>query len=180
MIYAKAANLRIEDMTQIFKINSLVLTVYATDANMYINVKGNVTGGLTMASKKRLIEAKNDKEKVLRAICALSNNIYGIEVVNTKDIMARTKLSKYKVIQNIHLLREDGLVKRASMGCPAQVSRGEYEELICDAAPPVNGWALTKKGYASAEYKVAEAEYLNGLAEWANGKQGESIEHEVQ
>ena len=50
-------------------------------------------------------------------------------------------------------------------------SRGEYEELICDAAPPVNGWALTKKGYASAEYKAAEAEYLNGLAEWANGKQ---------
>ena len=45
MIYAKAANLRIEDMTQISKINSLVLTVYATDANMYINVKGNVTGG---------------------------------------------------------------------------------------------------------------------------------------
>ena len=45
MIYAKAANLRIEDMTQIFKTNSLVLTVYATDANMYINVKDNVTGG---------------------------------------------------------------------------------------------------------------------------------------
>ena len=45
LIYAKAANLRIEDMTQISKINSLVLTVYATDANMYINVKGNVTGG---------------------------------------------------------------------------------------------------------------------------------------
>ena len=64
------------------------------------------------------------------------------------------------------------------MGCPALVSRGEYEELICDAAPPVNGWALTKKGYASAEYKAAEAEYLNGLAEWANGKQG-SMEQEV-
>ena len=45
MICAKAANLRIEDMTQIFKINSLVLTVYATDVNMYINVEGNVTGG---------------------------------------------------------------------------------------------------------------------------------------
>ena len=45
MIYAKAANLQIEDMTQISKINSLVLTVYATDANMYINVKDNVTGG---------------------------------------------------------------------------------------------------------------------------------------
>ena len=129
--------------------------------------------------EKRMIVAKNDKENVLCAICALSNNIYGIEVVETKDIMARTKLSKYKVIQNIHLLREDGLVKRASMGCPAQVSRGEYEELICDAAPPVNGWALTKKGYASAEYKAAEAEYLNGLAEWANGKQG-SMEQEVR
>ena len=130
-----------------------------------------------MSEEKRLIDAKNDKEKVLRAICAASNNTYGIEVVKTKYIMDRTKLSKYKVIQNIHLLREDGLVKRASMGCPAQVSRGEYEELICDAAPPVNGWALTKKGYASAEYKAAEAEYLNGLAEWANGKQG-SMEQE--
>lgn len=61
MIYAKAANLRIEDMTQIFKINSLVLTVYATDANMYINVKGNVIGGLTMA--KEYIE--REAEKVL-------------------------------------------------------------------------------------------------------------------
>lgn len=127
-----------------------------------------------MREGKRMSDAKNDKEKVLRAICALSNNIYGIEVVRTNDIMACTKLSKYKVIQSIHLLREDGLVKRASMGCPEQVSHGEYEELICDAAPPVNGWALTKKGYASAEYKVAEAEYLNGLAEWANGKQGEA------
>ena len=57
MIYAKAANLRIEDMTQISKINLVVLTVYATDANMYINVKGNVPGGLTMASEKRLIDA---------------------------------------------------------------------------------------------------------------------------
>ena len=124
-----------------------------------------------MSEEKRLIDAKNDKEKVLRAICALSNNTYGIEVVKTKYIMDCTKLSKYKVIQTIHLLREDGLVKRASMGCPAQVSVGEYNELICEAAPPVNGWALTKKGYASAEYKTAETEYINGLAEWANGKQ---------
>ena len=57
LIYAKAANLRIEDMTQISKINSAVLTVYATDANMCINVKGNVTGELTMANEKRLIDA---------------------------------------------------------------------------------------------------------------------------
>ena len=51
MIYAKAVNFLIEDMTQISKINSLVLTVYATNANMCINVKGNVTGGLTMELK---------------------------------------------------------------------------------------------------------------------------------
>ena len=43
-----------------------------------------------MSNKKRLIDAKNDKENVLRAICALSNNIYGIEVVKTKDIMAQS------------------------------------------------------------------------------------------
>ena len=57
LIYAKAANLRIENMTQISKINSVVLTVYATDANMYINVKGNVPGGMTMAEliKEKII-----------------------------------------------------------------------------------------------------------------------------
>ena len=57
LIYAKAVNLRIEDMTQISKINSLVMTVYATGANMYINVKGNVPGGMKMANEKRLIDA---------------------------------------------------------------------------------------------------------------------------
>lgn len=57
LIYAKAVNFLIEDMTQISKINSLVLTVYATGANMYINVKGNVPGGITMANEKRLIDA---------------------------------------------------------------------------------------------------------------------------
>ena len=111
-----------------------------------------------------------DREKVFKAICSMSNNIYGIDVITTKSIINSTGLSRYKVIQNIHLLREDGLVKRASMGRPAQVSGGEYEELICEAAPPVNGWVLTKHGYASVEYKAAESEFLKGLEEWANGK----------
>lgn len=111
-----------------------------------------------------------DREKVFKAICSISNNIYGIDVITTKSIINSTGLSRYKVIQNIHLLREDGLVKRASMGLPAQVSGGEYKELICEAAPPLNGWALTKHGYASVEYKAAESEFLKGLEEWANGK----------
>ena len=37
-----------------------------------------------MSEEKRLIDAKTDKEKVLRAICAISNNSFGIEVVKTK------------------------------------------------------------------------------------------------
>ena len=74
------------------------------------------------ASGRRMIMA--DREKVFKAICSMSNNIYGIDVITTKSIINSTGLSRYKVIQNIHLLREDGLVKRASMGRPAQVSGG--------------------------------------------------------
>ena len=37
-----------------------------------------------MSEEKRLIDAKNDKEKVLRAICAVSNNTV-LSVVRRKD-----------------------------------------------------------------------------------------------
>lgn len=61
------------------------------------------------------------------------------------------------------------LIERASMGLPAQVSRGEIEELICEAAPPINGWKLTERGYKSNVFKIAEDDYLKSLAELANG-----------
>lgn len=46
-------------------------------------------------------------------------------------------------------------------------SGGEYLELVCEAAPPINGYALTKSGFKSAEYKAAYEEWKTSLEEWA-------------
>lgn len=106
MIYAKAANLRIEDMTQISKINSLVLTVYATDANMYINVKGNVPGGLTMTNEKRLIDAnaliaEYDRVHIgepgkARKLIEDAPTIDAVEVVRCKECLYYEKGKDYE------------------------------------------------------------------------------------
>ncbi|MCM1328398.1 MAG: hypothetical protein NC253_03070 [Ruminococcus sp.] len=112
---------------------------------------------------------KTDTEKVFRVICKFSHNFYGISVFPAKLISERVGMSKYKTIKILHDLRNNGLVKRASQGCPAQFSHGEVEELICEDAPPINGWALTPKARKTIGYMDAEKEYLKGLAEWANG-----------
>lgn len=107
--------------------------------------------------------------KVLWALCELSNNVYGIDVIQTKSIMECTGLSKYNVKKQLHFWHDRGLIERASMGRPAQVSCGEIEELICEAAPPINGWKLTEKGRKSQVFKIAQDDYIKSLEEWANG-----------
>lgn len=109
------------------------------------------------------------KSRVFWAMCELSCNHYGIDVITTKNIMNSTKLSKYMALKQLRLWREHGFIERASMGCPAQYSGGEYDEMICEAYPPINGWRLTKKGCESGTYKTAQKEYLDGLLKWANG-----------
>lgn len=119
--------------------------------------------------------SQKDMQTVLERMCDLSQNFYGVDVFTSKDIMRRTSLTRYKVLQVLNHLRETGIVERASMGCPAQMSYGEITEMICEAAPPVNGWRLTSKGRETDAYKAAVKEFNNSLAEWANGdKDGES------
>ena len=84
LIYANAANLRIEDMTQISKINSLVLTVYATGANMCINVKGNVPGGMTMDDlvyRKELRDALYEADAVTMQGVKIINQLPAVDAV---------------------------------------------------------------------------------------------------
>lgn len=114
-----------------------------------------------------------DKNAVFKALCDYTQNWYGIDIITSAELEMRTGLSRYKIIQALHLLREDGLVSRGSRGCPAQYSYGEITEMICDAAPPVNGWKLTKKGYDTDVYKAAKKEFLKGLEEWANSRDDE-------
>ena len=62
---------------------------------------------------------------------------------------------KYKMRKALKELITDGLIEYTSQGCPAIESCGEYTELVCEAGPPINGYALTKVGFESKEYQEA-------------------------
>lgn len=77
--------------------------------------------------------------------------------------------TKYSVRKCLKSLMQDGVICYKSMGCPAVVSYGEIPELVYDAAPPINGYTLTKKGYQTPEWKNAYKEWEKSMEEWANG-----------
>lgn len=81
-------------------------------------------------------------------------------------------LTRYGARKALKELIADGLVEYTSQGCPAVVSYGEVPELVCDARPPINGYALTKKGFESDRWKQAYAEWCKSMEEWANGRVG--------
>ena len=66
-------------------------------------------------------------------------------------------------------LISDGLIEYKSQGRPAVVSNGEYQELVYDAMPPINGYALTKKAFQTEEWLKAKTEWNASMEEWANG-----------
>ena len=94
-----------------------------------------------------------------KAVVPISNIIYLIN-----------GLTKYRARKALKELINEELIFYTSQGCPAIVSYGEYEELIDDARPPINGYALTTKAYKSATFKDRKAEFDKSLEEWANGK----------
>ena len=106
---------------------------------------------------------------VFKEMCNLSQNWEGWYVFSARLIASGSKYSVYQVRKALHELRDFGLVKRDSEGCPAQVSYGEVPELICEAGPPMNGWSVTKKGKETDVYEKAFQEYCKGLEDWANG-----------
>ncbi len=123
-----------------------------------------------------MLKNQTDREKVLKQISSLDFalcNLFDLRVLPAQSIANATEMSKYKVLKILHELRDDGLVERASQGCPAQVSYGEITELICDAMPPLNGWALTAKGRETDVYKAVKDEFERGMEEWAKGCVGE-------
>ena len=91
-------------------------------------------------------------------------------VVSISNIIALLgDVTKYAARQALKSLREDGVVEYTSQGCPAIMSYGEVPELIADAAPPINGYCLTKKGFETPEWKQAYKEWCKSMEEWANG-----------
>lgn len=89
-------------------------------------------------------------------------------VVSAKEIAKILKWTEYRTRKAIKALVERGWIERASVGCPAVVSYGEYTELVCDAMPPKNGYAITKAGFQTDLWKQAYAGWCKSIEEWAN------------
>lgn len=93
----------------------------------------------------------------------------GYAVVPIASLMLfESNISKYKMRKALKELIADGLLEYTSQGRPAIESIGEYTELVCEAAPPINGYALTKAGFESDEYKEASEQRIRAYREWAN------------
>lgn len=75
-------------------------------------------------------------------------------------------VTKYGARKALKALINDGLVCYTSQGCHAVVSYGEVPELVADAAPPINGYALTEKGFETPEWKQAKRDWEKSMEEW--------------
>ena len=92
-------------------------------------------------------------------------------VVSISNILALIPgLTKYRAMLAIKELMQDGMVRYTSQGHPAIESFGEYRELVCDAMPPTNGYALTKQAFESDTWKSIKTEWEKSMEEWANGR----------
>lgn len=78
-------------------------------------------------------------------------------------------VTKYRMRKALKGLMADGLIEYTSQGRPAIESCGEYKELVCDAAPPINGYALTKVGFESDEWKEASEQRDRAYRRWCEG-----------
>lgn len=78
-------------------------------------------------------------------------------------------VTKYRMRKALEELMADGLIEYTSQGRPAIESCGEYKELVCDAAPPINGYALTKAGFESDEWKEASEQRDRAYRRWCEG-----------
>lgn len=116
-------------------------------------------------------------ERILGCIvgCELSlyTVLYGPDraVVSISNICSLLGLTKYKARKALKELIADGLIEYTSQGNPAVVSCGEYRELVYEAMPPTNGYALTEKGFRSDAYKEQYEAWKKSMAEWAEGRE---------
>ena len=120
------------------------------------------------------MKSMNDEKIVFHCIANCEVSVYSIPyppdrvVVSTGEIAKMCSWSKYRVRKAIKGLVEKGMIERASCGCPAVESHGEYRELVCDAMPPKNGYAITAAGFQSKDWKDVYSMWTKSMEEWAN------------
>lgn len=130
--------------------------------------------------KEKRMYDETVKDRIFHHIiwCEISNytSLYapGKAVVSISNLLYLLgNVTKYSARQALKRLIADGLIEYTSQGCPAVMSYGEVPELVEDAAPPINGYALTKKGFETPEWKNAYKEWCKSMEEWANMGGGE-------
>lgn len=116
------------------------------------------------------------KDKILSTLmgCEISlyTTLYGPDtaVVSISNLLSLIPdLTRCRARLAIKDLLQDGIIKYTSQGHPAIESFGEYRELVCDAMPPTNGYALTQKAYETDIWKNRYAEWEKSMEEWTNG-----------
>lgn len=115
--------------------------------------------------------------KVLEFFCKAEIYSFGeCSVISSKTISEQLNISRYKALQAIKMLVSSGFLEKASQGRPAVESFGEYRELVCEAMPPINGYALTKKARNCPTYNRIEKARDKELAEMCKQKGGNNEE----
>lgn len=117
-----------------------------------------------------------DKIQILECLMngeiGLATTMYGPDraVISISNLLSLNPgWTKYRMRMALKALMADRLIEYTSQGRPAVVSCGEYAELVCEAMPPINGYALTGKAYNTPIWVTKQKEFEDGLKEWANG-----------
>lgn len=131
--------------------------------------------GLTEESKAREIMLGVVFNVFASAEIGSYMTLYGPEraVVSAKEAAKILKWTEYRTRKAIRELVRRGWIERATCGRPAVESFGEYRELVCEAMPPLNGYAITPEGFMTDHWLLAYDEWCRSMEEWANGKEGE-------
>lgn len=126
---------------------------------------------------RNMMENKETKEKIFSTLISCEISTYTAMYAPDRAVVPISNLlslidglTKYRARKALRQLIQDGVICYTSQGCPAIVSYGEYTELVADAAPPINGYCLTKKGFETEEWKQAYAQWNKSMEEWANGE----------
>jgi len=109
---------------------------------------------------------------IINCEISLYTTLYGPDkaVVPISDIIRFNEgLSRYSARKALKELIKEDLICFTSQGRPAIESIGEYRELVCEAMPPVNGYALTRKGFESEPFRESYKAWEKSMAEWAEG-----------
>lgn len=126
-------------------------------------------------NRKRKMTTEEAKEKIFDVLISCEIGSYTTLYAPDKAVIRISNilqlidgLTLYRARKALKLLIKDEIVEYVSQGCPNVISYGEYPELVFEAGPPINGYALTKQGFKSEEFQQAYKEWEKSMAEWAN------------